>query len=326
MRRTGTSFSPTSHCVTGGPARRSAKREGGFAQLIVLWALLLLGILAMSFSFAMRTEALAARNGLDASRAYYQARTGINRALGILSTGAVDNVLREPLTGEEEDATYETRVISEGGKIDLNFVSEETLKEALRKGGLSPEEAENVGDAILDWRDEDDMPRANGAEGAYYSTLPVPVKPRNGKIASVDELLSVKGVTPDLYMGLLSKVFTVHGNSPFVDVNSAPVEVLRVLPGFTPEMADAVVLRRSESPFASPADLAASLAGGTLPAGTMSLLTTSRLTQVYTILSVGKAGGKIARRVECRVEIAGVGGKSVKMKRWADYATASEEI
>ena len=31
----------------------------GIAQLVVLWALLLLGTLAMSFAFSMRTEAMA---------------------------------------------------------------------------------------------------------------------------------------------------------------------------------------------------------------------------------------------------------------------------
>jgi len=297
----------------------------GFAQLIVLWALLLLGTLTLSFSFAMRTEALAARNGLDATRAYYQARTGINRALVLLSTPAIDNVLREPLAGKEEDASYETRVVNEGGKIDINFVPEGTLKEALRKGGLPPEEAESVGDSILDWRDEDDMPRTNGAESASYASLPAPVKPRNGKLASLDELLSVKGVTPEIYARLLSRVFTVHGSSPSVDVNSAPVEVLRVLPGFTPEMAEAFVARRGEDPFRSPAEVASFLAGQGLPAGTLSILSTARLSQVYTIRSIGRAGGKIARYVECRVEIGGVGSKSINIRRWTDYVAAGEE-
>src|SRR5512134_1041789 len=139
----------------------------GIALLIVLWALLLLGTLGMSFAFAMRTEAMAARNTLDGARAYYQARTGINRVIALISSTALDNVLRVPVTGGEEDASYEARIASEGGKIDINLVAEEMLKEILRNGGLSPEEAENVGDSILDWRDEDDAPRATGAETPY---------------------------------------------------------------------------------------------------------------------------------------------------------------
>lgn len=296
----------------------------GIALLIVLWALLLLGTLGMSFAFAMRMEATAARNSLDGARAYYQARTGINRVVALLSSAALDNVLRVPITGGEEDASYEARIASEGGKIDINLVAEETLKEILRKGGLSPEEAESVGDSILDWRDEDDVPRANGAESPFYAALPRPVKPRNGRLAAVDELLAVKGVTPDLYGRFLSRVFTVHGNSLSVDINDAPVEVLRLLPGFTPEAAAAVVSRRRSEPFRSPAEVAVFLAEANVPATTVKSFSTTSMTRVYTITSVGKAGGKLSRVVACRVEIGAGGSKSVKILRWLDYVAAGE--
>ncbi len=291
----------------------------GIALLIVLWALLLLGTLAMSFAFSMRTEALAARNGLDSTRAYYQARTGIHRAIAMLSSTPLDNVLREPPAGKEEDASYETRIESEGGKIDINFVSEGMLKEVLKKGGLPPEEAESVGDAILDWRDEDDMPRANGAESAYYASLPLPVKPRNGKLRSVDELLSVKGVTPETFRRLLSIIFTVHGLSPSVDINASPVEVLQVLPGFTTQAAQAVVARRQEAPFRSPTEVSQFLAEEGVPMTALPIFSFNRFSRVYTITAAGKVDDKIARGIECRVEIAGAGAKSVKILRWVDY-------
>jgi len=291
----------------------------GFAQLIVLWALLLLGTLAMSFAFSMRTEALAARNGLDSARAYYQARTGIHRAIAMLSSVPLDNVLREPPAGKEEDASYETRIESEGGKIDINFVPEAMLKEVLKNGGLSPEEVESIGDAILDWRDEDDMPRTNGAESPYYASLPNPVKPRNGKLASVDELLFVKGVTPEQFGRLFSKIFTVYGFSTSVDINASPVEVLQVLPGFTPDAARAVVARRHESFFRSPAEISQFLAEQGIPMTALPIFSLSRSSRIYTITSVGKAGDRISRGIECRVDFTGVGPKSVKILRWVDY-------
>lgn len=295
----------------------------GVAQLIVLWALLLLGTLALSFSFAMRTEALAARNGLDAARAYYQARTGISRAIMRLSGSPSEDVRGETLAGGEEDASYETRITGEGGKIDINFVPEGVLKEVLRNGGLPPDEAEGLGDAILDWRDDDDMPRPNGAEGAYYASIPAAVKPTDGRLASVDELLSVKGVTPELYGRLLSRVFTVHGVSPAVDVNAAPVEVLRLLPGFTPEAAVALVSVRREARFRSPADVSAFLAANGVPMTALPLLSTANVSRIYTIDSVGRAGGGITRGVACRVEVGGA-GKSVKILRWVDYIASGE--
>lgn len=300
------------------------RREKGVALLGVLWALLLLGMLGMSFAFAMRTEAQAARNGLDGARAYYQARTGIHRAIALLSSSPLDNVLKSPIAGEEEDTSYDVEIAAEGGKIDLNLVTEEVLKEVLRRGGLSAEEAESLGDSILDWRDDDDMPRANGAEFPYYGSLPEPLKPRNGKLLAVDELLSVKGVTPDLYRRFLSKVFTVNG-SPTVDINEAPVEVLRVLPGFTPEAAEALVAFRRENPFRSPADVTNFLSGQGLTLAGVPILSTSSATKVYTITAVGKAGGKIARGVACRVKIGGGGPKSVKIVHWMDYVEVGGE-
>lgn len=60
----------------------------------------------------------------------------------------------------------------------------------------------DVADAILDWLDEDDEPRPYGAELEYYSTLPTPYAPKNGPIDSVEELLLVKGVTPEMLFGV----------------------------------------------------------------------------------------------------------------------------
>ncbi len=57
-------------------------------------------------------------------------------------------------------------------------------------------------DSILDWLDEDDEPRDYGAEADYYLTLPTPYAPKNGPLDSIEELLLVKGVTPQLLFGV----------------------------------------------------------------------------------------------------------------------------
>lgn len=60
----------------------------------------------------------------------------------------------------------------------------------------------DTAEAILDWLDPDDEPRPFGAESEFYSTLPTPYEPRNGPIDSVEELLLVRGVTPELLFGV----------------------------------------------------------------------------------------------------------------------------
>ncbi len=168
--------------------------RSGIASLLVLWAMLLLGTLALSFSLSMRTEAQAARNGLDGARAYYQARSGISRAMALLSTLPPDNVAAMAIEGRDGDADYAVRILPESGKVDIDSVPEATLKAILKKGGLSEEGAEALGDAILDWRDADDDRRPRGAEAVDYANLPEPVRPRNGKTAAIEELQYVKGI------------------------------------------------------------------------------------------------------------------------------------
>lgn len=65
-----------------------------------------------------------------------------------------------------------------------------------------PGMTEDVADAILDWMDADDEPREYGAERDYYASLSTPYAPRNGPLQTVEELLLVRGVTPQMLFGL----------------------------------------------------------------------------------------------------------------------------
>ncbi len=64
-----------------------------------------------------------------------------------------------------------------------------------------PGMTQDVADAILDWIDADDNPRDQGAESDYYSSLPNGYNCRNAPPASIEELLQVRGVTPELLFG-----------------------------------------------------------------------------------------------------------------------------
>ncbi|GAB5514157.1 type II secretion system minor pseudopilin [Rhodopirellula baltica] len=58
-----------------------------------------------------------------------------------------------------------------------------------------------IADAILDWLDEDTEPRENGCEDEYYTSLATPYAAANGPVQTVEELLLVRGVTPQLLFG-----------------------------------------------------------------------------------------------------------------------------
>ena len=296
----------------------------GIALLLVLWALVLLGTLALGFSWSMRTEAMAARNGIDEMRAYFQSRTGVNRAVAMLASLSADNVLAASIAGEDGDASYEVRIEAESGKVNVNLVGEEVLLEILKKGGLPEEEAEGVRDAILDWRDEDDVSRPRGAEAAEYGRRTEPITPRNGTIRGIGELMHVKGVTKEFHEAFLSRVFTVHGKSAQLNFLRAPEIVLRSLPGVSAEAADRIVTGRREEPPISAADLAAMVGEGLLTAQGLALISGGASSNVYTIIATGRAGDDVTRVVRCLVEVSGSGGKRVKMLGWLDKAPRGE--
>jgi Type II secretion system (T2SS), protein K len=64
-----------------------------------------------------------------------------------------------------------------------------------------PGMTEDVADAILDWLDPDDEPREFGAEIETYSGMSPPYGTKNGAVDTVEELLLVRGVTPQLLFG-----------------------------------------------------------------------------------------------------------------------------
>jgi len=93
---------------------------------------------------------------------------------------------------------------SEGGMLDQATADLESSELTLAQSLLMalPGMTIDVTDSILDWLDEDEEARAYGAELEVYSTLPTPYSPKNGPIDSVEELLLVRGVTPQLLFGV----------------------------------------------------------------------------------------------------------------------------
>src|SRR5204862_3510059 len=64
---------------------------------------------------------------------------------------------------------------------------------------------DEIADSIITWvRTESEnarSPRPNGADSSYYAALSPPYRAKNGPLDSVEELLLVRGVTPQLLFG-----------------------------------------------------------------------------------------------------------------------------
>jgi type II secretory pathway component PulK len=99
--------------------------------------------------------------------------------------------------------TYSYGVTDEASKINVNAVmqqdsSGQTLQNMLLQ---LPNMTQDVVDAVIDWIDADEQPRASGAESDYYSGLTPPYNTKDGPLDSIEELLLVRGVTPQLLLG-----------------------------------------------------------------------------------------------------------------------------
>lgn len=92
----------------------------------------------------------------------------------------------------------------ESTRLNLNalLLLDKTQKGAGRNllMGL-PGMTEDIADAILDWIDEDDDPREFGAESDYYMSLKPPYAAKNGPLNTIEELLLVRDIMPQLLFG-----------------------------------------------------------------------------------------------------------------------------
>ena len=109
--------------------------------------------------------------------------------------------------------------------------------------------ANQMSSAILDWRDQDDLPRSGGAEKDDYIKANMLTLPTNAPFREVEDLINVYGVTWD-ELNALYPYLTTHGPSgngaSRVNINSAPEPVLRSLPGMTDAILVQILALRSQ--------------------------------------------------------------------------------
>lgn len=109
-----------------------------------------------------------------------------------------------PVVTDSQSKTVRFGLMNESGKLNLNILASEEEEEegdAVARLMYFPNMTEDIAAAILDWIDDDDETRSYGAESDYYETLESPYFAKNGPLESLDELLLVRDITPELLYG-----------------------------------------------------------------------------------------------------------------------------
>lgn len=245
----------------------TADPQAGVALLLAVVFIALLSAMVFAFLYEMEVDAVFVQNqGAD-----FQARVAANSAVvngmmvlaehyaSMLESGMppVDSEVDgsqwhlgaafEPLN----EATMRSSIADEFGKINLNALliyengqptRNDPLINSLREFFLLRDDSGyDPVDAIIDWLDynDGDAEEPEGAESEFYQGLENPYSCKNGPMTSIEELLLIRGITPELYFGdpeqeqePLSEYLTVHGDwRGRVNVNTARVEVIAAILG-----------------------------------------------------------------------------------------------
>jgi hypothetical protein len=136
-------------------------------------------------------------------------------------------------------------VEDEEGKININLLDPKILSSFFQKAaGIESELADEIAYGIADWRDSDNSSSHPEYEGEddYYEDLEVPYEAKDHKFESIEELLLVRGITPEVFEKVKPFV-TVYGEG-VVNINTAPREVLVGI-GMDEALADKIIIFRA---------------------------------------------------------------------------------
>ena len=188
--------------------------ERGVVLLMAMWALVMLSVVALNFSLSTRAGSAGARNFKEDTRAYYLAESVYEEAVNYLladSERAYDYTDEEgnlriddehpPISGEREveGAKVVLNITDEESRLNINNINASTMTKLLEYTGAPTDEVATMMDSLADWMDKDDISRPSGAEDDYYEPFGYKTKP--GRMEVPQELLLIKGFTPDYVYG-----------------------------------------------------------------------------------------------------------------------------
>ncbi len=207
------------------------RSRSGSALMLMIWAVLLMSVTVMGVVEYIRSSARESLQAAYQFKALHLAESGL--AVGLHpNTRRGDVVLKQKIG---PDSGFDVVINYEGARIPINYATDERLREAIYNlfiyWQLNADQAAIAADSLADWVDNDNTPRANGAEADYYQQLGIYDAPRNQGFTRVDEMLLVRGMDAvDRHKPEWREYFSVYGEGQ-IDLRTVFKDVLLAVTG-----------------------------------------------------------------------------------------------
>jgi general secretion pathway protein K len=248
--------------------RRGRGVQRGGALLAVLWLSAGLAAIALSVSTTVRAETGRVSLAADGLRAWYLATGSVERGIQWMLWGS-DYTRREggpfwqptqsrfTMSFPSGDSVVE--LIPESAKLNINTVSADDLLRVLLIVSGDAARSREIAAAILDWR----TPSPGGSVfDQYYLTISPTFRTRHASFEEIEELLLVRGMTPELFYGNyvpdsegrlyatggLRDCFSIWGGPGPFDINTASPALMEAM-GMPQAGVAAVISHRQLQPF-----------------------------------------------------------------------------
>ena len=258
--------------------RKGSKSERGAALLAVLWLCAILAAIAFSVANTVRGETEHTATTTEGVRSYYLATGALERALAYIEWGPdhrnPDQTPRyfengmSRLNFQFPNGAATVDIIPESSKYDINWIPPDELTRLLQHLGADAVQAQQIAMAVIDWRSPAPPQALTLFDREYLARTPS-FRGRHASLEETEELLLVKGMTPELYHGNyvrdaagrlqprpgLKDCVSVYGSSGPFDINTVQPAVMYTI-GISPEMVALIQQRRHAAPFRDMSEVA----------------------------------------------------------------------
>jgi len=221
------------------------KKDGGYAMIAAISGVAAFAFVAFELLASDRGVIASVRGQLENAQLKASADAGLTAAIYGLSlpdTSQRWSIDSRPRTLRFADSTVTIVVEDEHGKIPLNRLNEDEIRQMFAAAGASGDQLDRLVDCMQDWTDEDDDPRPNGAEAPDY--VAQGIKPRNSDFQSLGELALIKGMDSALFARLEPAITVFFGENGSFSTGTAQPLALAVMSGTGVDSADVIERQR----------------------------------------------------------------------------------